>query len=75
MVFQHTVRPQDLPEFLGGLLDDGGVGDHIDEAAKPLGFCLGQSKGERGHSFTATGGDGQRVETGRTALPLLDTPL
>ena len=31
VVLQHVLRPQDGSELLGGLLDDGGVGDHIDD--------------------------------------------
>ena len=42
VVLQHVLRPQDGSELLGGLLDDGGVGDHIDDPPQPPGPGLGQ---------------------------------
>ena len=75
VVLQNTVRPQDLAEFLSGLLDDGGVRDHIDYTGKSLGFGLGQSKGQRGHGLSSASWNGQRVEARGTALSLLDALL
>ena len=72
VVLQNTVRPQDLAEFLSGLLDDGGVRDHIDYTGKSLGFGLGQSKGQRGHGLASAGRDGQGKEARCLPLSLLD---
>ena len=72
-MFQHIFRAQNLPEGIGGLLNDGGVGDDVHDALHTSGFCLGQSKGQRGHCFAAAGGDGQGEEPGRSLFPLLNT--
>ena len=44
VVFQNGLFPQNVSEGLGGLLDDGGVGDHIDHPAQPPYFGPGPGR-------------------------------
>ena len=75
VVLQHVLRPKDGSELLGGLLDDGGVGDHIDDPPQSPGPSLGQGEGQRGHRLSAPGGDGEGKQAGGLGFAHPDTLL
>ena len=64
VVFQDVFVPQDVPECIGGLVDDGSVGDHIDDPGLVVGHGVGERKGQGGNGLAAAGGDGQGVKAG-----------
>ena len=62
MVLQHIAAPQNIPEHLGVLVDDGGIRDDVDHPLHPMFHRMTQRKGQRRHRLSPTGRDGQRVK-------------
>ena len=62
VVLYHVCFPQNVPEYPGVLLDDGGVGDHIDHPVQALGDGVVQGKGQGGNGFSAPCGNGQAIK-------------
>ena len=60
-MFQHIAVSQNIPEHLCILLDDGGVGDHIDHPFHSVLCSVSQSKRKRRRRFSTAGRDRQRV--------------
>ena len=61
VVLQHVAVAQNIPEYLGVLLDDGGIGNNVDHPPHPVGHDVAQGKGQGCHSLPATGGNRQGV--------------
>ena len=62
VVLEDVVLPEDVPEYEGVLFDDGGVGNHIDDAPHVVPQGVPQRKGQRGQGLAAARGHGQRVD-------------
>ena len=68
MVLYDVFFTQYPAEHLGGLVDDRGVGDHVDDARFPLRCRVRQRKRQRGNRFAAAGGHRQRKQAGGGAF-------
>ena len=66
---------QHFPENFGGLVDDGGIGDHINHPVLVGGLGMGQGEGQRGDCFAAPGRNCQGVEPAGSGLPGVETLL
>ena len=64
VVFKDIFVPQDAPKGFGGLVDDGRVGDHIDDPGQVVSYGVGKGKSQRGNGFAAAGGDRQGIKAG-----------
>ena len=64
VVFKDIFVPQDAPKGFGGLVDDGRVGDHIDDPGQVVSYGVGEGKSQRGNGFAAAGGDRQGIKAG-----------
>lgn len=74
VVFQHIFASQNFPEFPGGLVNDGAVGDHIDHSLLSIRRGMAQGKGQGRDGFSPAGGDGQGKQPRRLASPLQALP-
>ena len=58
-------RGEDIAEDVGGLLDDAGVGNGVDDAPFAVGEGVIQREAQAREGFTAAGGDGEGVQARR----------
>ena len=63
VVLDDVVLPQYAPKDEGVLLDDGGVGDHVDDAPHAVLQGVPQREGQRSNGLAAARGHGQRVDS------------
>ena len=64
VVLEDVPFAEDVGEGLGGLLDDGGIGDGVDDFALAVGDGVLEGEAEGGEGLAAAGGDGEGVEAG-----------
>ena len=62
MVLQDRLFPQNVPKYLGCLLNDGGIWYNINHTVFVVGSGMRQSICQRRHCFSAAGGNRQRVK-------------
>ena len=62
VVLEDVVLPEDAAEYEGVLFDDGGVGNHIDDAPHAVLYGVPQRKGQRSDGLAAACEHGQRVD-------------
>lgn len=65
MMFKYGVSAESLAEDISVLLDNGGVGDDVDDALQVVVEGMGEGERERGEGFAAARGDGEGEEAGR----------
>ena len=61
VMLQHNVIPEDLTENGRGLLNNGGIGDHVNDAILPCFSGMTEGKGKRGHGLTASRRHRERI--------------
>ena len=64
VMLEDVVCAEDIGEGLGGLLDDGGIGDGVDDFTLVVGFGVLKGEAEGSEGLAAAGGDGEGVEAG-----------
>ena len=67
MMLQHDVVAQHVAEDRGGLVDDGGERDGVDDPLVAVRPGVVEGEAERGERLAAAGRHGQREEAGRIA--------
>ena len=61
VMLDHVGFPQDPAKHFRVLLNDGGIGDHIDDPTHIVFYRVAQRKGQRGDRLAAAGGHGQGI--------------
>ncbi len=75
MMLQHIFLSQDIPKNLGVLLNDGGIGNHINQPAQSMRAGVTQGKGQRGRCLAAPGGNSEGIQPWGLSLSLFHTAL
>ena len=65
VMFQDTVTAEFLAKLLGGLLDDAGIGNGVDDSLLPMVFGVLQGKCQTGEGFTSAGRHSQTKNSRR----------
>ena len=67
VMLQHIVVSQDIPKDRSILLNNGGIGDHVDHPPHPVLHRMAQREGQGRHRLSTAGGNRQGIDA---AFPL-----